>query len=283
MAKISELQLVQPNEALDENGLIPVVVNTENGKKINKVIQTQKLADEIIEFTSGEDGKLTQVLGEYTTKNELNEQLTQINSAIELKANADHNHGALYSEKTHTHNYVDLKGLPNIANISPQDYADLLNHVDQIDNEVYTCITNTDMVMEAFSEMNLMGEWTPVAYVGNDVLASTESIGTYYCTGNLCFINGTITFISGENMSQHLKIGALPFAPDHACHCIPLGMYTGLVLDPQYKQVNARLTENGYIELYQMVQSEWFPVSGTCVSQEGATISFSGTYIIRSI
>ena len=34
MAKISELQLVQPNEALDENGLMPVVVNTENGKKI---------------------------------------------------------------------------------------------------------------------------------------------------------------------------------------------------------------------------------------------------------
>ena len=136
MAKISELQLVQPNEAIDENGLIPVVVNTENNKKINKVIQTQKLADEIIEFTSSENGKLTQVLGEYTTKNELNEQLTQINNAIDLKANADHDHSGLYSEKTHTHNYVDLKGLPTLPSFTDEQFNQFCNRVEDMDTQI---------------------------------------------------------------------------------------------------------------------------------------------------
>lgn len=278
MAKISELTLVT---SLTGKEILPIVINNISNRKENKSITIDTLKQELITLGILDEDIIREIIflaieGNYV-------QMQDFNIAMSLKSDTTHNHDGVYSEKVHTHNYVDLKGLPNVANISPQDYADLLNHVDQIDNEVYTCITNTGMIMEALSEMNLMGEWSPVAYVGNDILVSTESIGTFYCTGNLCFINGTITFMSGENMSQHLKIGALPFAPDHACHCIPLGMCVGLELDPQYKQMNAQLTEDGYIELYQMVQSEWFPVSGTCVSQEGATISFSGTYIIRSI
>lgn len=278
MAKISELTLVT---SLTGKEILPIVINNISNRKENKSITIDTLKQELITLGILDEDIIREIIflaieGNYV-------QMQDFNIAMSLKSDTTHNHDGVYSEKIHTHNYVDLKGLPNVANISPQDYVDLLNHIDQIDNEVYECMTNTDILMEAFSEMKLMGEWTPVAYVGNDILVSTESIGTYYCTGNLCFINGTITFMSGENMSQHLRIGALPFAPDHVCHCIPLGMCTGLVLDPQYKQMNAQLTENGYIELYQMVQSEWFPVSGTCVSQEGATISFSGTYIIRSI
>ena len=167
MAKISELQLVQPNEALDENGLIPVVVNTENGKKINKVIQTQKLADEIIEFTSGEDGKLTQVLGEYTTKNELNEQLTQINSAIELKANADHNHSGLYSEKTHTHSYSEILGVPERLNVTQEQMDGLFNKVEEID-------VNAVKIQENTEKINLILE----NGVGDDTVGDVNNLNT---------------------------------------------------------------------------------------------------------
>lgn len=142
MAKISELPQILEISGTE---LIPVVSTNENGIKENKVIVAEKLAEEI---------KNTQNL---VNREELEQTITdrqlplvteqKLQDALTTKSGVNHNHDSIYSNKLHTHSYLDLTGLPEIPNVSQQDIEDLSNRLE----EANATITTMQMDIESLN------------------------------------------------------------------------------------------------------------------------------------
>lgn len=141
MAKLSELP-----QATSLNGgeLIPIAVIGDTSSS-NYVVTVQMLASNVstLENLTSEEVVLSLIqdaLIEYATTNDMN-------TALLNKSDIGHNHDAVYSDKLHTHSYVDLTGLPEIPNVSQQDIEGLNNRLE----EAKATITTMQMDIESLN------------------------------------------------------------------------------------------------------------------------------------
>lgn len=139
MAKISELTLVT---SLTGKEILPIVINNISNKKENKSITIDTLKQELITLGILDEDIIREIIflaieGNYV-------QMQDFNIAMSLKSDTTHNHDGVYSEKTHTHNYVDLKGLPTLPTFTDEQLSQFCNRVEDVEAQ----ITNTTITLD---------------------------------------------------------------------------------------------------------------------------------------
>lgn len=63
---------------------------------------------------------------------------TEFAEALLTKADVNHDHNTVYALKTHTHNYADLQGKPEIPQISELEFANALNDLAEAQSTIST-------------------------------------------------------------------------------------------------------------------------------------------------
>ena len=131
MAKISELTAAT---SLSGEELLPIVVNTITNKKDNKSITIDTLKRELIALGILDEEIIRNIIflaieGDYI-------KTQDFNLAMVTKSDVNHDHNGVYSEKTHTHNYVDLKGLPTLPSFTDEQLGEFCNRVEDMDMQV---------------------------------------------------------------------------------------------------------------------------------------------------
>lgn len=80
------------------------------------------------------DSELNRLVLDPTTK--IIVTTTELASALLNKSDTTHNHDTAYASKAHTHNYVDLQGLPEIPQINEAEFADALNRLTEAEVKI---------------------------------------------------------------------------------------------------------------------------------------------------
>lgn len=142
MAKISDLTELSQ---LSGTELIPIVTE-EQRKKVNKVITTSILVEGLKELGSV---ATIEIVNNYIN-NAIEDKVTLVDlaNALSVKSDTTHNHDTLYSNVHHTHNYVELRGLPTLPTFTDAEFEECRNLISKMNLDITTVEVSVEEILE---------------------------------------------------------------------------------------------------------------------------------------
>lgn len=131
--KISQLPVITE---VDGTELILLVKNGANNTIEFGTIATILMNQYGVTTETYVNDELTRLLTNPATKVVVT--TTELVEALLTKADVNHDHNTVYAQKTHTHNYADLQGKPEIPQISELEFANALNDLAEAQNTIST-------------------------------------------------------------------------------------------------------------------------------------------------
>lgn len=138
------------------------------------------------------------------------------------------------------------------------------------------------------SEKNLPveeGRFTPTVLAdGVDLpTVANNTFGRYYRIGKVCYVSGRVSFTNPQGLTGHLKIGGFPLQPKKEYETLTFGLFHGLNYPAQAKEIKGHLNAifpgiNLFFINHDGGNNHWFSYPANQISQQGASIAFSGFF-----